>query len=422
MGKVREQLQNGAWDSRLAQVYGAKATEQQRVRYLGVLERYEQNYQGEEPRFFSAPGRTEIGGNHTDHNHGCVLAASVNLDAIAAAAPNGTDTAYLFSEGYGSHQVTLTDLQANPAEYGQSISLLRGVLAEFQRRGYKIGGFNAACASDVLSGSGLSSSASYEVLLCTVVNHLFNGGTVDPVEIGQISQKVENVYFGKPSGLMDQTASAVGNCVTIDFADTEKPIIKQVDFDLASYGYALCIVDTGGNHANLTAEYSAIRSEMEAVAGELGAPYLRKADENMMRQRMADLRKKLGDRAILRAMHFYADNRRVAQQVHAIENKEFSRFLELIIESGYSSYMYNQNTYAPGNAAEQPVSLGLALSEELLRGKGAWRVHGGGFAGTIQAFVPQDMLQCYQEGMEAVFGQGSCYILSVRAHGGICVF
>ena len=420
---MKQALTDGAMDKQLRALYiSDEAVQAQRTRYARLLDTHAQLFGAQESiDFFSAPGRTEIGGNHTDHNHGCVLAASINLDAVAAVSAREDGIACIHSENYGMHEVSVTQLDALPQERDSSVAILRGMLAGFARRGCRIGGFSAAVTSDVLSGSGLSSSASYEVLLGTVLNHLYNDGKISPVEIAQISQWAENEYFGKPCGLMDQTASAVGSCVTIDFENTAQPKFGQVELDLASYGYALCIVDTGGHHADLTPEYAAIKQEMQAVAAQLGGTVLRETDESVFQDKIPVLREKLGDRAVLRAMHFYEENRRVEKEVTAIREGRFADFLTLVNESGASSYMYNQNIYASSNPKDQSVAVGLALSEQLLRGRGAWRVHGGGFAGTIQAFVPLDALAAYQTKIETVFGRGHCYVLSIRAAGGVKV-
>ena len=387
---LKKRMTDGAYDAELSKLYPSGTVDAQKKRYCRVIGEFEEFYgSSREAGLFSAPGRTEIGGNHTDHNHGRVLAASVNLDAIAVAAK---------SEG------TVVNVKSE---------------AEFKSRGYNIGAFDAATASDVLSGSGLSSSAAFEVLLGTILNHLFNDGKVSDVEIAQIAQAAENKFFGKPCGLLDQMTSSVGSFVEIDFADPAKPVIEKLDFDFASCGYALCIVDTGGSHSDLTDEYAAVRKEMESVAEYLGKSVLREVDEDEFMKNIADIRSSCGDRAVLRAMHFYGDNARVEKQAAALKAGDFETFKKYIIESGRSSYMYNQNVYSCKKASEQPVSLALSLSEKLLDGCGAWRVHGGGFAGTIQAFVPLNKLDEYKDLMEKVFGSGSCYILSVRPVGGV---
>ena len=314
--------------------------------------------------------------------------------------------------------VDITDLEPKKAEYSKSKGLIRGVCAGFVARGYEIGGFDAATANDVLSGSGLSSSAAFEVLVGTILNHLYNDGKVTPVEIAQIAQYAENEFFGKPCGLLDQMTCSVGGFVFMDFNDPSKPVIKPVKFEFESCGHALCIVNTGGSHSNLTDEYAAVKNEMIAVAQRLGHDYLREVDEAQFFNSIDLMRGVVGDRAILRAKHFFSENRRVDAQVKALEAKEFGEFKKLVVKSGQSSYMYNQNVYSVKDPVSQPVSLGLCLCEELLEGKGAWRVHGGGFAGTIQAFVPVDMLREFKRRMELVFGKGNCYVLSIRPVGG----
>ena len=418
---VKKGLEGVEFDSAFTSLYGAGA-EAQKSRYLRVLNSFadlfgEQNEIG----FFSAPGRSEVGGNHTDHNHGKVLAAAINLDAIAAVAKNGKDVIRLKSEGYDMDMVDITDLEPKTSEYSKSKGLIRGVCAGFVARGYEIGGFDAATANDVVSGSGLSSSASFEVLVGTILNHLYNDGKVSPVEIAQIAQYAENEFFGKPCGLLDQMTCSVGGFVFMDFNDPSQPIIKPVKFEFESCAHALCIVNTGGSHSDLTDEYAAVKNEMISVAQRLGHSYLRDADEAQFLNSIDLIRGVVGDRAILRAKHFFAENARVDKEVYALENKEFGEFKKLVVKSGQSSYMYNQNVFSVKDPISQPVSLGLCLCEELLDGKGAWRVHGGGFAGTIQAFVPVDMLADFKRRMELVFGEGNCYVLSIRPVGGVNV-
>lgn len=415
---VKKGLAGVDFDSALTSLYGANAA-YQKERYMRVLESYGELYGTDcEVGVFSAPGRSEVCGNHTDHNHGKVLAAAINLDAIAVASKNNKDVIRLKSEGYDMDMVDITDLEPQKAEYSKSKGLIRGVCAGFVARGYEIGGFDAATANDVLSGSGLSSSAAFEVLVGTILNHLYNDGKVTPVEIAQIAQYAENEFFGKPCGLLDQMTCSVGGFVFMDFNDPSKPVIKPVKFDFESCGHALCIVNTGGSHSNLTDEYAAVKNEMIAVAHRLGHSYLREVDEAQFFNSIDLMRGVVGDRAIMRAKHFFSENRRVDAQVKALEAKEFGEFKKLVVKSGQSSYMYNQNVFSVKDPISQPVSLGLCLCEELLEGKGAWRVHGGGFAGTIQAFVPVDMLSEFKRRMELVFGAGNCYVLSIRPVGG----
>lgn len=325
------------------------------------------------------------------------------------------------SKGFPMDTVLLDELQPDCDEYGRSSSLLRGVCARLKELGYQVGGFDAYTTSDVFSGSGLSSSAAYEVLLGTIFSHLFNEGKLDAVVTAQVAQFAENHFFGKPCGLMDQMASSVGSFVTIDFKDPKKPVIEKVAFDFASCGHALCILDTGGDHADLTEDYAAVRSEMEGVAQQLGKTVLEEVDYHDFVAQISAIRKALGDRAVLRAIHFFNENKRVEQAVKALAGNDFETFKETLLLSGQSSYMYNQNVFTPKSVKEQGVSLALAMSQQLLHKQGVYRVHGGGFAGTIQAFVPNELLAVYKETMEAIFGKGSCYVLSVRPVGGVRV-
>ena len=374
---------------------------------------------GSPERYFSAPGRTEIGGNHTDHQRGRVLAAAVNLDTKAAVRRNGTDTIRILSQGYPMSVVELSSLTPVDWEINTTPALIRGVAARFVQMGCQVQGFDAYCVSSVLPGSGLSSSAAYEVLIGTILNHLFFDGKVSQPEIAKIGQYAENVFFGKPCGLMDQMASAVGNLVTIDFLDRENPVIEPVDFDFAACGHALCIIDSQASHADLTDEYAAIPGEMKAVCARFGKEVLTQIPQDSFYARIPQLRKTCGDRAVLRAIHFYQDNQRVPLQVAALKEGNFDRFLELIRESGHSSYMYLQNVIPAGYTAHQDVAVALALCEHYLAGRGACRVHGGGFAGTVQAFVPFDLLEAFRTGIDAVLGEGACHVLSIRPQGGV---
>ncbi len=370
-------------------------------------------------RYFSAPGRTEIGGNHTDHQRGRVLAAAVNLDTRAAVRVNGTDTVRILSKGYPLCTVSLNTLVPQENEINTTPALVRGVCARFAELGCKVEGFDAYCESTVLPGSGLSSSAAFEVLIGTIVNHLFFGGRVSQPEIAQIGQYAENVFFGKPCGLMDQTASAVGNLVTIDFFDKDHPVIEPVDFDFSACGHALCIIDSQASHADLTDEYAAIPGELKQICAYFGKEVLTQISEADFFAAIPALRKICPDRAVLRAIHFYQENARVPQQVEALRRGDFAAFLELVKQSGYSSYMYLQNVIPAGYVEHQDVAVSLALCEHYLRGKGAYRVHGGGFAGTVQAFVPFELLDSFRAGIDAVLGKGACHVLSIRPQGGV---
>ncbi len=420
LNEIRSALIQGECDEKLLKVYSAGALEERRAYLDALLSDFEELFgvQTGDISFFSAPGRTEVGGNHTDHNHGRVLAAAISLDAVAVVSKRDDGIINVKSRNYPMDTVDCAQLEPVKGEEGTSAALIRGVAARFKQLGYNVGGFDAATASQVLSGSGMSSSAAFEVLIGTILSHLYNDGKVDAVEIAKIAQYAENKFFGKPCGLMDQMACSVGSFVTIDFDDPEKPIVEKVGFNLAQSGYSLCIVDTKGSHSDLTDEYAAVRKEMEAVAGFFGKSVLRDVNEAEFFANISAVRDAVSDRAVLRAMHFFADNARVVSEVAALNAGDFDAFKALVIESGNSSYMYNQNVFTCKNPASQPVSLALAISEKVLKGKGAWRVHGGGFAGTIQAFVPTELVDTYTFAMKAVFGDDSCHILDIRAVGG----
>jgi galactokinase len=388
-------------------------------RYKLLTEKFRITFKNDDFMIFSSPGRTEIGGNHTDHNYGRVLAGAVNLDNVAVAASNKTNLVRIQSVGYPEFEVDLSRLTPDKTENYTSVALVRGIAARLKELGFSIGGFDCCIDGGVPVGSGLSSSASFEVLIGAIFSHLFNNGKLDPVQNAIIGQYSENVFFGKPCGLMDQTACAVGGLVTIDFKDPSKPIVKKVNFDFVATGFALVITDTGSNHADLNDEYASLPTDMKAVAAELGAKVLREVTLEQILEIAPKIRKKVGDRAILRAIHFQGDNQRVVDQVEALEKNDFKSFLGMVIDSGFSSYMYNQNIYPVNNVKEQGVSLALALSELVLKGKGAWRVHGGGFAGTIQAFVPQNLLDKYVSTLEHVYGIGSCHKLFIRQKGAV---
>ena len=385
--------------------------------YGELKAKFERQYGRAAEYIFSAPGRTELGGNHTDHQHGLVLAAAVTLDTKAAAAENNDGCIRAISEGYAPVTVRLNELEMQPEERNTTAALVRGVAAGFLRRGYGVRGFDAYIVSDVLPGSGLSSSAAFEVLIGTVINTL-SGGALSPAEIARIGQYAENEYFGKPSGLMDQTASAVGGIVAIDFADPGAPVITPVEFDFAGCGYALCIIDSGADHAELTEEYAAITNELKAVCRVFGKEHLREVDEHEFYARIAEVRRAAGDRAALRAAHVFNENKRCAEETAALGNGDFERFLQLVSESGRSSWMYLQNVIPTGSTARQELAFALLLCGKLLGGRGAFRVHGGGFAGTVQAFVPEDMLAGFRAGIDSVLGAGSCHVLSIRREGG----
>ena len=374
---------------------------------------------GAPERYFSAPGRTEVGGNHTDHQRGHVLAGAVNLDTVAAVRINDCGLIRIQSEGYPLCSVSIAELDIKSEETNSTAALIRGVAARFAQFGCELSGFDAYCQSTVLPGSGLSSSAAFEVLVGTIVNHLFFDCKLSQSEVAQVGQYAENVYFGKPSGLMDQTASAVGGLVTIDFADKDNPVIRPVNFDFASCGHALCIVDSRASHADLTDEYAAVTTELRSVCDFFGVEVTTQIDQAQFFANIAALREKCGDRAVLRAIHEFQDDARVLEQVAALESGDFELFLRLIKESGHSSWVYLQNVVPAGYTAHQDVAVALALCEKYLGGQGAFRVHGGGFAGTVQAFVPHDILNAFKAGIDSALGEGACHVLSIRPQGGV---
>ena len=370
-------------------------------------------------RYFSAPGRTEISGNHTDHQRGRVLAAAVNLDTQAAVRCNGTDVIRIQSQGYSMLEVNVKDRTPVAEEINTTAALVRGVAARFQELGCSVQGFDAYVESTVLPGSGLSSSAAFEVLVGTIINHLFFDGKVSQPEVAKIGQYAENVFFGKPCGLMDQTASAVGGLVTIDFADKENPLIRPVSFDFSTTGHALCIIDSQADHADLTDEYAAITRELKDICGYFGKEVLTQVDEAAFYAAIPALRERCGDRAVMRAIHVFNENNRVPRQVACLEQGDFAGFLQMETESGRSSWMYLQNVIPTGSTAAQAVAVALALCEHALQGRGAYRVHGGGFAGTVQAFVPFDMLEQFKTQIDTALGEGACHVLSIRPEGGV---
>ncbi len=396
--------------------------ELQRERYASLTENFKSYFSVESDdgiEYFSAPGRTEIGGNHTDHQHGRVLAAAVNLDIIAAAKKRDDSMIRLKSHEYTKFdEIDISVLEPKSMEREKSASLIRGIAARVSELGYKVGGFDCYTTSNVLKGSGLSSSAAFEVLVVTIINHFYNDDKIDPVTVAQIAQYAENVYFGKPSGLMDQTASSVGGFTAIDFNDPKKPVLEKIEFNLSDYGHKLCIVDTRGSHADLTNEYAAVPVEMKSVAEFFGKSVLREVSENEFYKSIPALREKLGDRAVLRAIHFFDENRRAKEEADKLKEKDFDAFRALVKDSGNSSLMKLQNVFASSDLAHQGLTLALALTERLLKDRGAYRVHGGGFAGTIQAYVPDDLLDEYKTMIESVFGEGTCYVLNIRTAGG----
>ena len=414
-------LSGGLLDGRLRELYGTSETEllRQRARYISAVENFSRMYpEHSEIRIFSAPGRSEVGGNHTDHQNGCVIAAAVNLDVIAVTAVNDDDVIRIKSEGHKADEIDLSSLEAVPEEKGHAGAMIRGIAAKFKERGEDIHGFDAYTTSDVLSGSGLSSSAAFEVLVGTILDRLFCGGSVGAVEIARFGQYAENSYFGKASGLMDQMVSSVGGFVYIDFENPSEPVIDYVQFDFDSAGYSLCITDTKGSHADLTDDYSAIPTEMKHVASMFGAQVLRQVDEDEFYEKIPELREKCTDREILRAAHFFSENARAKAEADTLKIGDTEEFFRLVRESGEASAELLQNLYSPSHPETQGITLALMLSRHFLSDCGAARVHCGGFAGTIQAFVPKYLAQEYLAQMNRVFGEGSCHILAVRSDGG----
>ena len=417
----KQELSDGVHAARLASLYccAPAETASEAARYAAVLDGLEKTFGSHaEAGLYSAPGRTEIGGNHTDHQHGRVLAGSVNIDMIAAAAPNDKNQLRVQSEGYDLCVIDLNDLEARKEEENTTASLLRGECAAFTQRGAKLAGLDVYVSSNVPKGSGVSSSAAFEVLIGVILNDCFMTEKVSPIAIAQIGQWAENVYFGKPCGLMDQMASSVGNIITIDFASPAKPVVEPVAVDFSKAGLVLCILDSGADHADLTDEYAAIPAECRAVAAVCGGEVLRDVPFETFLAKLPECRRQCGDRAVLRAFHVYADNDRVAKQVAALHDGDFGTFLSLVNESGCSSWEYLQNVIPAGYKEHQEVGVTIAAAKHLLGDKGAVRVHGGGFAGTVQAFVPVEMLDEFKAGMEAILGEGRCHVLSIRPEGG----
>ncbi len=422
--ELRAAVLSGKIDSTLVELYGEANIKSQTERYVLAIDNFEKTYGNmDNTQIFSVSGRSEISGNHTDHNHGRVIAASINLDIIAIAAPTAGNEIKIKSEGFSEDVIDFVKYDA-PIEkkFGTSASLIAGMCGGFKKDGYNVGAFSAYTTSNVFKGSGLSSSAAFEDMVGNILNHLYNDGKVDNVEIAKLAQYAENVYFGKPCGLMDQVACACGGTVAIDFKDPKTPVIEKLDFDFTKAGYNLCIVNTGGNHADLTDDYASVPAEMKAIAKHFGKPVLRELDEATVISEIPTLREKFGDRAILRALHFLAENERVFRQTEALRSGDLDAFFDGVLSSGKSSFCYLQNVYTTKNVNEQGLSLALCLAEGYLKDKkAAWRVHGGGFAGTIQSFVPAEYANEYKEIMDKAFGEGSCVILTIRPRGAIKV-
>ena len=422
IAELKTAVLGGAYDERFAYIYGESAVEAQKMRYAAAIDSFADLYGTDrDAALYSVAGRSELSGNHTDHNHGCVVAASIDLDIIAVAAPSEGSVIRVKSEGFPEDAVDINVFTApleNPK--GRSDELIAGMAAGFRKDGYAVGGFDAYTTSNVLKGSGISSSAAFEDMIGNILNHIYNEGKISNVEIAKLSQYAENQFFGKPCGLMDQVACAAGGIVAIDFADPKKPLIDQISFDLSAAGYNLCIINTGGNHADLTDDYASIPAEMKSVAAYFGKAVLRDTDEDAVIAAIPALRAKVGDRAVMRALHFFEENRRVAKQKQALLGGDLDTFFENVLASGRSSFCYLQNVFTTKNVNEQGVSLALCMTERLLKGKkAAWRVHGGGFAGTIQAFVPSADVESFRTAMDAVLGEGKCMVLRIRPVGAV---
>ncbi len=422
--ELKNLINNGTFDSKFVELYDASAVSSQKERYILALDSFASLFgEDRDVNIYSVSGRSELAGNHTDHNRGKVIAASINLDIIAIASANGTADINLKSEGFEQISVNYNQYtKPDERHFGTSASLIAGMCQGFIKNGHNVGGFDAYCTSSVLRGSGLSSSAAFEDMIGNILNHEFNGGEVSNVEIAQLAQYSENVFFGKPCGLMDQVACAYGGIVSIDFEDTKNPKIEKIDFDLTKAGYNLCIVDTGGNHADLTDDYASVPAEMKSVAALFGKEVLRECSKLDTLARAQEIREKCGDRALMRAIHFFNENERVDSMKNALKNNDLNAYFDGVLASGKSSFCYLQNVYTTKNITEQGLSLALCLTDGFMKGKdGAFRVHGGGFAGTIQAYIKESDVEEYRALMDSVFGEGACLVLRVRADGAIKV-
>ena len=422
LNEMKAYVAGGGIDAALTHIYGEAAVAKQKARYGAAMDEFAKIYGSDRDiHLFSVAGRSELSGNHTDHNYGCVVAASIDLDIIAVASAREDSVIRIKSEGFPEDVVDFSVYNAPVKEkFGSSQSIIAGMCAGFLKDGYKIGGFDAYTTSNVLKGSGLSSSAAFEDMVGNILSHMYNDGAVSNVEIAKLAQFSENEFFGKPCGLMDQMACAVGGIIAIDFADPKAPIVSKVDFDLSAQGYNLCIVDTGGNHADLTDDYASVPTEMKSVAAYFGKKVLREVDEAELIAAIPALRGKVGDRAILRALHFLSENKRVAKQKAALEAGDLDAYFAQVLLSGKSSFCYLQNVYTTKNLEEQGLSLALCLAEQYLSGKrAAYRVHGGGFAGTIQAYVPTSEVEGFRKLMDGVFGEGKCIVLRIRPEGAV---
>lgn len=419
--ELKRQFEANVYDDLIQDLYeDAALVDVQNKRYASALEKFVELYGDQEVEIYSSPGRTEVGGNHTDHQHGCVLAASINLDVIAVVAKQ-KDVVKMVSDGFDINEIDVNDLEKKDEEEGTSEAMIRGVLAKLESEGHKVGGFCAYATSEVPLGAGLSSSASFQVLVGTIINGLYNDMKIDMVDIAKASQYAENVYFGKPCGLMDQCACAVGGLISIDFNDPKRPIVEKVDVDFSQFDHSLCIVDTNGSHEDLTDDYAAVLNEMKSVAQYFGKEVLREVGPAVFLTKLPEIREKVGDRAVLRAFHFFQENERVRILVDSLKQLKFNEFKNNVRSSGNSSFKYLQNSYSISNVNNQSISVALAMSDLYLGTHGVSRVHGGGFAGTIQAFVEDQYVSYYKEKMDAIFGKDNCHVLKIRKSGGIKV-
>ncbi len=418
---IIQDIQNNVYNDTFLDIYvDQEQLEHQKLRYVQAIEKFIDLYGDQEVSVYSTPGRSEVCGNHTDHQHGEVLAAAINLDIIAVVAKDDTKIKIL-SDDYDIEAIHIDDLTLRENEKESSEGLIRGILARFQQLQHKIGGFVGYMTSDVLQGSGLSSSAAFEVMIGTILSGMYNDMKVDPVTIAKIGQYSENVYFGKPCGLMDQCACSVGSLIHIDFKDNENPIVEKINVDFPRFHHSLCIVDVHASHADLTEDYASIPEELKEVDHFFHQEYLRDVDEKEFYEHLTEVREAVNDRAVLRAIHVFKENKRVQQAVQSLKQEDFDTFKTIVKASGESSFKYLQNIYSNHYVGQQAVSLALALSENLLGAHGVCRVHGGGFAGTIQAFVEDDYVEAYKQGIEKYFGEGSCHILKIRKYGGMKV-
>lgn len=417
-----KELEEHQYKNRLQEIYvDTHVLDNQKERYIAALQNFISLYGDQDVTIFSAPGRSEIIGNHTDHQHGRVLAAAINLDIIGIVSKNEGSIKVL-SDSYDIEAVNISDHEIKESEQETSSALIRGVVARFKELNYKVGGFKGYFTSDVLVGSGLSSSAAFEVLIGTILSGLYNNMKVDPVTIGQVGQYAENVYFGKPCGLMDQCASSVGSLIYMDFKNPQEPVVERIDVDFSQFKHSLCIVDTKGSHANLTGEYAAIPAEMKQIAKVFDKKFLQEIEPKEFYQNIAKVREECkNDRAVLRAIHFFEENERVVTGVKALKEGDFDEFKRVIKNSGNSSYKYLQNVYTNKDVINQSVPIALVMSELILQTHGICRIHGGGFAGTMQAFVEDDYVEIYKEKIEQVLGEGTCHVLKIRKYGGIQV-